>query len=294
MDALWGVGLAYAPIARFLDEDFVPEVHWLDVAPFGQYYADPFALPATGPGPVRVFCEAYDYARRRGHIVSFAIDPGAQGDVRLIDPPRVALAARHHLSFPAPVVDETGRVYAVPEQGATGRVTLYRADDDANPTRFAPHADLVGSLDAADPILFRHRGLYWLLVTDRTYTLYAYFAPDLATPFVAHPMNPLTRDAGGTRAAGLPFVHQGSLFRPVQDGRRRYGGAIAITEVRRLDPEGFEERVVRRLEPFDARFPLGLHTLSAAGPVTLLDGLRPSRVPPFARALAGFVSPSVA
>jgi hypothetical protein len=285
MDALWGLGIVFAPIARFLDESFVPEVRWLDVAPFRQYFADPFARVApTTPGTLEVYCEAYDYTRRRGHIVAFPLR--AERGECFVGEPRVALAAPHHVSFPC-LVEDGDELYCVPEQGATGRVTLYRRERRA-PHAFVPLADLVQGFEAADPVLFRHGGLHWLFVTDRACGLHAFYANEIRGPFARHPKNPLRRDRGWTRAAGSPFVHEGRIFRAVQDGRLRYGGAAAITEIVTLDPEAFEERIVRRIGPFDRRFPLGLHTISAAGDATLIDGLRPSRVPPFARAFAGF------
>ncbi len=68
------------------------------------------------------------------------------------------------------------------------------------------------------------------------------------------------------------------LFRPAQDDSGAYGRAMVINEVLRLTPEAFDEVVATRLGPFGSgRYPLGPHTLSAAGDRTLLDGKR--RVP---------------
>jgi hypothetical protein len=82
-------------------------------------------------------------------------------------------------------------------------------------------------------------------------------------------------DIRSSRPAGTPFEHDGRLFRPAQDCAGSYGAAIVINEVTSLTPDRFSERPVARLTP-EPRGPLpdGLHTLSAAGPRTLVDGKR--------------------
>ena len=67
----------------------------------------------------------------------------------------------------------------------------------------------------------------------------------------------------------------GALYRPAQDCSVTYGGAVVINRVERLTPEEFVERPVRRLAPAaHGPYPHGLHTLSGAGNVTLVDGKR--------------------
>jgi hypothetical protein len=65
----------------------------------------------------------------------------------------------------------------------------------------------------------------------------------------------------------------GMLHRPAQDCSRTYGGAVVINRIERLTPEEFVERPVRHLAPAaHGPYPHGLHTLSGAGNVTLVDG----------------------
>jgi hypothetical protein len=87
-------------------------------------------------------------------------------------------------------------------------------------------------------------------------------------------------DLGSARPAGTPFWHQGALYRPAQDCRRTYGGAVVIHRVVRLTPEEFAEAPVARLDPNPA-WPWhdGVHTLSAAGDFTLLDAKRITFLP---------------
>ena len=65
------------------------------------------------------------------------------------------------------------------------------------------------------------------------------------------------------------------LYRPAQDCSEGYGGAVALCEVVQLDPDRFEERVVRVVRPGpDWPYGAGLHTLSGAGDLTLIDARR--------------------
>jgi hypothetical protein len=67
----------------------------------------------------------------------------------------------------------------------------------------------------------------------------------------------------------------GALYRPAQDCSVTYGGAVVINRIERMTPEEFSEQVVTRLAPAaDGPYPHGLHTLSSAGNVTLVDGKR--------------------
>ncbi len=72
LDRLWPIGLVPAPITAFLQPGFRPTVEWLPRLGFGAFLADPFGV-ARGDG-LHVFAEAYDYAARRGRIVSTLFD----------------------------------------------------------------------------------------------------------------------------------------------------------------------------------------------------------------------------
>ena len=64
------------------------------------------------------------------------------------------------------------------------------------------------------------------------------------------------------------------MFRPAQDGSRRYGYAIEIRQIVTLTPERFEERVVASLYPDWDKGLIGMHTLNTDGRATVVDGLR--------------------
>ena len=64
-------------------------------------------------------------------------------------------------------------------------------------------------------------------------------------------------------------------MRPGQDCSRTYGGAIALNRIDVCAPEAFAEETIAVIRPHPASCnPDGLHTLSAWGTRTLVDGKR--------------------
>jgi hypothetical protein len=86
-------------------------------------------------------------------------------------------------------------------------------------------------------------------------------------------MNPVRVDLASTRPGGTPLIVEGQIELPVQDCRATYGGAIRRLRVTRLDEARFEADDESWLSPPDRLSPFldGLHTLSAAGSVSLID-----------------------
>jgi hypothetical protein len=277
-DRLWHVGVVDAPVARFLEPSFRPEIEWLPRPPFGQFWADPFA--AFDGDALCLFAEAYDYARRTGCIVCARRAGGRWS------PPVTAFAPGHHVSYPF-LFAHAGGIVTVPEQVALGKISLYEVD--LRRGRFGREIGCIDGFPGADPVLFAAAGLFWILASrdlgGRRSALHAFYAENVAGPYRAHAGNPLLQGNRFARNAGTPFQQEGSWYRPAQDAARRYGHAIDIMRIVELSPQRFEQEPVARVEPWDARHRLGVHTLSAAGGVTLVDGLRAALLPASLRAL---------
>jgi hypothetical protein len=268
----WNIGVVDAPIEDFLNPDKRPAIRWRQEDP-ARYYADPFGIE-TADG-LDVLAEEYVHGEGIGRIVALrGVDSPHPA------PPARAFATAGHASYPQ-LIEEGGRIYCVPETSEAREIALYQAQDFPDAwTRLGP---IVADFPGVDPTVFQHDGRWWLLCTSQdgirhvknsTSTLYAWHAPSLHGPWSAHQGNPLKTDVRSTRAAGVPFVHDGRLFRPTQDCSETYGGAVTITEVAVLTPNDFFERPVARVVPYDSRYPDGLHTLTVAGVRTLIDGKR--------------------
>ncbi len=263
----WNVGVVRSPIERFLhtgsagwpDVEWLPEPHALD------YLADPFG---AAEGTKRwALVERFDAAASRGTIEAFEF--GADG---WRGSPVPAMSGVEHMSYPF-LLQHEDQWYCIPESFGGG-VSLYRALE--LPARWERVANLVQA-DAVDATILRHDGRWWLFYTDlaepRHHRLSAFYADDLRGPYVPHPLNPVKSDPRSAGCAGTPFVVDGVLYRPAQDCSRSYGGAITINRIVELTPLAFREEPAATLSP-NPRYPAGVHTLSACGDATLVDGKR--------------------
>lgn len=218
-----------------------------------------------------VLCEEFDYASHRGVIVGMRLSedgsPGAW---------KVVLEMPYHMSYPF-LVEWKGDMYCIPETYQAGEISLYRAT--AFPDSWAKVGTLVRDFPGVDPTIFSYQGRWWIAYTDEdmggNYALYLSYAQELGGPWNPHPGNPVKRGLNGTRPAGTPFVHHGELYRPAMDSSRTYGRRVVINRIRKLTTTTFEEEPVRVIEPFqNGGYRDGIHTLSAMGKYTLVDGLR--------------------
>ena len=260
----WQVGILRQTADELVGTPDPRSIAWLPARANG-YHADPFGLAVAGEGDL-ILAEAYDFDERLGYIVSIDRD-GKE---------RTVLRESFHLSYPQ-LVDHAGQRWLLPEAKAAGCLRLYRPDPF--PDRFVPGPVLIEGLAAADPTLFRDERGWWLFAGDGAAqdetNLVLYHADDLLGPWRPHPMNPVKIDLGSARPAGPLFRASGKLWRPAQDCRQTYGGAIVLNEVLMLTPEIYAEREGPRLEPdADGPCPDGIHTLTPFGTGFLVDGKR--------------------
>ena len=268
-DPFWGVGIIRAPIHEFLDNPRPAEIEWIANSSRRYFYADPFAV--TDGTTTTILAERYDYKTARGDIVSFVNPDSGETNWK-----KNAIEAPCHMSYPF-VFEDQGQTYCVPETHQIRRVILFNLDPARNEWR--KDAVLIKDFAAVDTTLVRHDDRWWMFCTDNddydTTKLLIWFADTLHGPWTPHPRNPVKCDVRSARPGGTPFVHNGVLYRPSQDCSKRYGWALTINRVDVLNDTEFVEKPHIHLSPdIDGRYPEGLHTLSAAGPVTLVDGYR--------------------
>jgi hypothetical protein len=264
----WNVGLARAPIEQLADGSAEHEVLWLPTRR-GKSAADPFGIQRGGL--LHLFFEDLDLRRGRGVISHATIGPDDQ-----VSEPECVLDLGHHVSYPF-VVERDGAVFMLPETGAAGRLVLYEAVDF--PRRWRPAATLVEDVPVIDASVVEYGGRWWMfgsrLDQGHNHNLFVWHAPELTGPWTPHAANPVKTDAHSARSAGTPFVAAGQLYRPSQDSSHTYGRRVIVNRVDVLTPTSFSERAVNAVEqPPGSMYPDGLHTLSAVGNRTLIDGNR--------------------
>jgi hypothetical protein len=265
----WAVGVIDAPVQQVCQSFDPATIRWLPPPPDG-FLADPFGL--TRPdGTLVILAEALSWQDGRGRIVTLESRPDGT-----VTPLQDIFAFTTHASYPQ-LIEHDGDIYCIPETLAERRVQLFRAAPF--PHRWIADSVLLDDFAGADATVCRHEDHWWLFVGNHDdqdeAILFVFYAADLRGPWLPHRANPVKCDLRSARPAGPFFLLDGALHRPTQDCSVAYGGAVVINRIDRLTPEEFAEHPVKRLAPATrGPYPHGLHTLSGAGKVTLVDGKR--------------------
>lgn len=274
---LWHVGVVKAPMTRILSSGTLEgfDAIWLPVESSLRFMADPFGL--WKDRQLHIFVETYDYRTRHGEIELLILDES----LSLVERGLV-LREPWHLSYPF-VFEAEGEIWMLPEGYKSGRLTLYRATDF--PWSWEPEKRFTFLEAAIDATPVRAPDGWWMFYTPpspkpwRTSALKLARADSLLGVWKPCGDAPILLDRSGARMAGTPIWQGDALLLPTQDCSRTYGGAISIRSVRSLDGSAHQIERSAHITAPAAFHPYvdGLHTLSAAGPVTLIDAKRTVR-----------------
>jgi hypothetical protein len=264
----WNIGYLETRVEDLAQGRAIPAVKWAPERR-GRYAGDPFGWE-HGTG-IEVLYEDYRHATGTATIASVHLDGH-----RRWGRPSPALDIGTHLSYPF-IVSRDGRRLVVPESSRSGAITAYLAQDGQGLER---ESVLLARGDLADATLVWHDSRWWLFAVrsgaiDPDTELMLFHARDLGGPWIEHPANPVKVDVRSARPAGPLFHSGGRLYRPGQDCASTYGSRVRIHRVLTLTEDAYAEEETGIVEPQpDGRYPLGLHTLTGVGPITLVDGKR--------------------
>lgn len=235
--------------------------------PRGRFWADPMIV--RNQGQAFIFFEDYDYGRKLGSISVVEVDTDGR-----TGPPRTALQAGYHLSYPF-VFKWRGAHFMVPETESTRAVRLYRSVEF--PTRWEYVQDLLRDISAVDATICEHGGR-WYLFTSVSEAggswwdeLFLFVADTPIGPWAPHPMNPIVSDVRSARPGGALFRSDGVLYRPGQNSEKTYGHSLAVLEVTELTPDRYAERLAYRIEPNWLPSIYGCHTITMVDDLMALD-----------------------
>jgi len=238
------------------------------VPPIGREWADPF--PIHWRDHNFIFFEEYVAKSRKAHISVVEIDSSGR-----FKEPTVVLARDYHLSYPF-VFEWEGQHYMIPETSQNQTVEVYRAENF--PYSWKLEAVLLDNIRAVDATIAEIWGRWWMFVNvavegaSTADELHLYYADGPLGPWTPHRTNPVKSDVRSTRPAGRIFLSDGTYIRPSQDCGERYGHAIVLNRIRRLDLNGYLEQEIGRIEPARPGELLGVHTLNVWGNLTCIDG----------------------
>jgi hypothetical protein len=235
--------------------------------PPDRFWADPF--PIHVDGRYYVLFEELEFNAPKGRICGIELtDKGPVG------PPVRVLERPYHLSYP--FTFEWGEnLYMIPESVANRSVDLYRAVKP--PYEWVHDRVLMEGVSLVDATVVEIDGRWWMFAGSvprggaRGDELNLYYADTPVGPWTPHRRNPVVSDVRHARPAGRPFKMGAHWYRPAQDCSRRYGYAIALRKIIRLDERELVEETVTRLTPDWDRSAVATHTINSAAGLTVID-----------------------
>ena len=268
----WNIGILNRSIQDLTFQDTAvkhDDVLWMKERSSRNYFADPAGF--IEENKVHILMEDYSYSENKAHISEAVFDPLSNS----FSVPLKSIETKEHLSYPFVVVYGEN-IYCIPESYRYGCIGLYKRNYSEG--IFVEDQVLLDHIDAVDPTLINHNEKWWLFFTPQKHSnthLYVYYADELNGEYKPHPGNPVKMDIRSSRPAGLPFIHEGQLYRPAQDCSVAYGRRVAVNRIVKLTETEFEEEVVKYIGPLmNCRYSKGFHTVFGLGRYTLVDAKR--------------------
>jgi hypothetical protein len=274
----WNIGVADVKLEEMVSDhapgtaDTIrPRVRWLPKPWFVCYQADPCLVEEDGR--LFLYYEEVPFGTMRGRLRAGEFDAGRTAS-RLGGP---MIRLHHHAAYPY-VFKHSDVFYCVPDTGESDRVALYQSDAPLGP--WTRHSILLDGVAARDSTIVFFGDRWWLFSSvagndpaSAHANLHIWHAPEPWGPWEPHALQPAKKDLRSARPAGRPFVVNGALYRPAQDCWPRYGARTVIHRVLTLTPDSFVEEACCYLEPDPSGpYDKGLHTVTSAGGVVIVDG----------------------
>ena len=191
---IWAIGVLPCGIEHLVSGGTISPTTWLQTPEREGYVADPFSWPGRSD---IILCERYCHETGLGTVQSFTVK--GSGIVAGEDLP---FDVGSHLSYPF-TFQEDGRVFCLPEMGASRRQLIYEHREGASPL---PICVVAEDKAMADATLFRYDGLYFIAYTDTDIGLHdnlcLLWATSLTGCWFPHANNPVKMDVRSSRGGG--------------------------------------------------------------------------------------------
>ncbi len=273
----WNIGFIQNDLDSILRGDEI-KVNWLKHGYKDSWFADPFIL-GINESEILVLVEEFPREINKGRISKLTINKYTYELKKL----EVVEELSTHMSFPV-IMSSSSRdmVYVMPENGASGNLTLYKYWISNN------KIENVGSVldeNVADAVSFKVGNCDFLFCTKAPEvngnTLYVYIWDDEIQKYKY--CQAYSFEEKVARMAGSFFEYNGEWYRPTQECNTQYGHAVTIQKLVNGDKrmplemaiiEGkleFEE--VRRLYSVNPKLKVGMHTFNTYQELIVTDSL---------------------
>ena len=263
----WNVGYCMVPTDDFVNsvvetQNF-PSPQWLK-PPKSDYFADPFVI--TAKDDTYLFFEWFSNKNGKADLTVAKKSEDFAVYHKISDFPE-------HRSYPY-IFEYQDVIYCIPEAYKTGKVTLYRFEND----KLVFDSDLLENEPFVDTTLHYHNDKWYLFTTPqkKSHThLLIYVADDLRGPYRPHFNNPVKVDCHNSRPAGKILNINGELIRPAQNSTRHYGESITLNKIVQLSEYQYIEEEIKEIKPFtDTSYCKGIHTINGNEFMTVFDAKR--------------------
>ena len=238
------------------------DIHWLK-PPKSDYFADPFII--SDNNDTYLFFEWFSNKKGKADLALAKKSENFEVYHKITDFPE-------HRSYPY-VFDYQGQIYCIPEANKTGKVSLYRFEND----RLTYDCDLLQG-KYVDTTLFIQDNKFYLFTTPQSQPhthLLIFVANDLRGPYRQHFNNPVKVDCSNSRMAGKIQNIDGNLIRPAQNSTLHYGSSITLNKIVQLSEYQFVEEFYKEIKSFEnTSYNKGIHTINSDGGITVFDAKR--------------------
>lgn len=239
------------------------------IPPKDRFWADPHILRRNDK--YYIFIEELIYSSNKGHISLIVMD-----DTGSYTEPVKVLERDYHLSYPF-LIEDHGELYMIPETSQHRTIELYKCT--LFPLEWELEKILMSNICAVDSTILFKENKYWLFANiarnigaSNSDELFLFSSNHLiSNNWVPHPDNPIISNVSQARPAGNFFTYKENLYRPSQNGSRRYGHGMRINQVKELNETNYREEIVDSIFPDWDRSLRSTHTINSVGKLTVID-----------------------
>lgn len=271
----WSIGIIPDFEPHDLLHNKIENIYWISPVKYADFYADPILTNYFGE-PI-VYLEEFVGAEKKGRISYIKVnDVLTTKTDKIVATPVLDFST--HLSFPY-LFEYDGHLYMVPENYQSNTITIYEAG--STPDIWHKKTVLMDNFPGIDTVIFYNDNLWWMFSTkydfdsntDNRYELYIWYSDSPLGGWKPHLHSPIQSDKPIIRAAGVPFVVNGNIYRPSQDCISGYGKGIYINEIIELTTKVYSEEKIMRLSPIKP-YKGAFHTYSSTSGFSVIDGIK--------------------
>lgn len=243
--------------------------------PKDRFWADPFIIIRNEK--YYIFIEELLYSNNKGYIALIIMNKDGS-----YSKPVKVLEKDYHLSYPY-LIEDSGELYMIPETKENNTIELYKCIDF--PLKWELEKILINDINAVDATILVKDNIYWLFANvvrnegaSSLDELFLFSSDKLVSDsWIPHPQNPIVSDVKSSRPAGKFFTYGNKLYRPSQNGSKRYGYGMKINEVIELNRKKYEEKIVDDIYPDWDKKLIATHTINSVDNLTIIDALMKRR-----------------